>query len=287
MELKPLLFSIFTFVVSPLVFVLRLPLRGCVAIVEAAIPVYRCKVEGMRAEALYECPSLTALWRAKTLYSKEPDTIEWLNSLREGDILYDVGANVGMYSIYAGLRGVRVLCFEPEAKNFALLNRNIRLNNLQDTVSAYCLAVGVRTEFSHLHLSSDEVGGAVNNFGGAIDYNGKPFSPTFTQGAISMPMDDLWAIHGLPKPNHIKIDVDGLEALIISGAEATLRLDDLKSVLIELNDQLPSDMAIAEQMKQRGFRCESKFHAQMFDDTEYRHIYNYIFSKPQHNDLSL
>lgn len=271
--------SLFNFVASPLISLLRRPYRPSVAIVEAARPVYRQKLQGLEAEIAYECPSLTALWRARTLYSKEPDTILWLNSLRVGDILYDVGANVGMYSIYAAARGIRVFCFEPEAKNFALLNRNIQLNNLQDRASAFGLALGLRTQLDYLHLSSDLVGGAINNFGEAVDYNGRPFSPIHTQGAMSMPLDDLWSVYGLPKPNHIKIDVDGLEAKIISGAEETLKSVSLKSVLVELNDQLPSDMEIVEKMKSRGFQCSSKFHAPMFDNTEYKNIFNYIFSR--------
>jgi FkbM family methyltransferase len=270
---------LFNFMTRPLVYFLKRPNKVSVSIVEAARPVYRQKLPGLSTEILYECPSFTALWRASTLYSKEPDTIKWLNSLPAGDVLYDVGANVGMYSIYAAARGLRVFSFEPEAKNFALLNRNIHLNNFQDKISAFGLALGLRTELNYLHLSSDIVGGAINNFGEAIDYNGKTFSAAFVQGAVSMSMDSLWSEYGLPEPNHIKIDVDGLEAKIISGAGETLKMASLKSVLVELNDELPSDIAIVDKMKSLGFQCGSKFHAPMFDDTEYKNIYNYIFYK--------
>ncbi len=276
MSLKQSLFDFFSF---PLTSLLRRPYRFSVAIVEAAQPVHRQKVHGSETEIAFECPSLTALWRARSLYTKEPDTIQWLNSLPADDILYDVGANVGMYSIYAAARGVRVFSFEPEAKNLALLNRNIQLNNLQDRASAFGLALGLRTELNYLHLSTDVVGGAINNFGEAVDYNGKPFASSYRQGAMCMPLDQLWSEYGLPRPNHIKIDVDGLEAKIVAGAEQTLKLPGLKSVLVELNDQLPSDMEIVEKMTSLGFKCSSKFHAPTFDHTEFKHIYNYIFSR--------
>ena len=52
--------------------------------------------------------------RARSLLSKEPETITWLDRLEEDDVLWDVGACVGSYSIYAAVRrGVRVVAFEP------------------------------------------------------------------------------------------------------------------------------------------------------------------------------
>jgi FkbM family methyltransferase len=269
--------TVFNMVTSPLIALLCKPYSPCVSIVEAARPIYRQRVEGTDSVVAYECPSQTALWRARTLYSKEPDTIQWLNSLPAGDVVYDVGANVGLYSIYAGVRGLSVFAFEPEAKNFSLLNRNIQLNGLQDRVSGFCLALGRRTEINYIHLSSDVVGGAINNFGAAVDYDGKPFSATHKQGAMSIRLDDLWETFGMPHPHHIKIDVDGLEAQIVEGAERTLRSAGLKSVLVELNDVLPSDMEIVQKMKSFGLCCRSKFHAPMFDNTKFSNIYNYIF----------
>ena len=73
------------------------------------------------------------LWRANTFDTEEPETIGWLDTLAADDILWDVGANVGMYSIYAArFRRCKVIAFEPESQNFAVLVRNISLNGLQD-----------------------------------------------------------------------------------------------------------------------------------------------------------
>ena len=80
------------------------------------------------------------LWRAETYETKEPDTIEWIDSFfREGDVIYDIGANIGQYSLYAAkkLKGnCRILAFEPEALNYSKLNKNIVLNNLTDSITA-------------------------------------------------------------------------------------------------------------------------------------------------------
>lgn len=45
-------------------------------------------------------------WRFDTLLEKEPDTIEWIDGFRLGETLWDIGANVGIYTIYAALRAV-------------------------------------------------------------------------------------------------------------------------------------------------------------------------------------
>src|SRR5262245_41812198 len=41
------------------------------------------------------------VWRARTFFTEEPDTVAWLDGLRPDDVLWDVGANVGLYTIYA------------------------------------------------------------------------------------------------------------------------------------------------------------------------------------------
>ena len=59
-------------------------------------------------------PNWLAGWRVDTFSSKEPETLEWIDSLPEGSVLWDVGANVGLYSVYAAKkRRCRVWAFEP------------------------------------------------------------------------------------------------------------------------------------------------------------------------------
>src|SRR3954468_19911394 len=74
-------------------------------------------------------PTPLLLDRALSVLTKEPDMILWLDSIGEGAGLWDVGANVGVFSLYAGCcRRCRVLAFEPSAGNFHVLTRNIDLN---------------------------------------------------------------------------------------------------------------------------------------------------------------
>ena len=86
---------------------------------------------------LFATPNTLTLWRVQSIHKKEPCTLEWIAGFGEGDILVDCGANVGMYTVWAAVtRKARVYAFEPEAQNYALLNRNIQLNGLAGRVRA-------------------------------------------------------------------------------------------------------------------------------------------------------
>lgn len=267
--------KIFDLISLPVVQLLNRAVRPSVRLVEKLHPIYT--VIGGSSTIKYECVSLTTLWRAKTLLTKEPDTIEWIDSFSSGELLYDIGANVGMYSIYAASKGVKVIAFEPESQNYAQLNRNVFLNQFQNHVTGLNLAVGKSSNIDYLYLSEFTVGGAINNLGSSVDYNHQPMESAFKQGVLSVALDDLIEKYNLPIPNHIKIDVDGLESDIIFGAEKMLSNAKLKSVLIELNDDLPEDANVVGILRKNGFVLKGKYHAPMFDLTEYKNIYNYIF----------
>ena len=83
--------------------------------------------------------------RAKTLLTKEPETINWLNHMPEGSVLWDIGANIGTYSIYAAKNNIRVIAVEPSFMNIEILNRNVISNRVQDLVTIVTCAVGSNT----------------------------------------------------------------------------------------------------------------------------------------------
>ena len=85
-----------------------------------------CEVAHESGAVRYLTPSSHLKWRVDSLFEKEPSTIAWIARFRRDEILVDVGANVGMYTVWAAkTRGVRVYAFEPEAQNYALLNRKM------------------------------------------------------------------------------------------------------------------------------------------------------------------
>lgn len=249
-----------------------------VNLVERMHPTYEIKLANRLLK--FSCPNQMSLWRAKTLFSKEPDTIKWINSFADNAIFYDIGANVGIYSLYAAAKkNMHVYAFEPESQNYAALNRNIFINQLQDKMNAYNIAISDHAEFGHLYLKEFTIGGALNNFGECVNYKKEPFSPGFKQAVTSFPLDDLIEKFKLPVPHHLKIDVDGLEALVIAGANRLLAELNLKSILIELNTDLAADNAIIPHLKNFGFTLQSHYRTPAFANSPFKNIYNHIFSR--------
>ncbi len=217
----------------------------------------RCEIDWGGKTVVFATPNRVTRLRVETLFTKEPCTLEWLGALAPDDILADVGANVGMYSIWAAAqRGARVFAFEPESQNYALLNRNIALNGLQDRVRAYCLALSDRAAWSELYVSNLYPGSSLHSFGEQLDFRLQPRPAAFSQGCVSATLDALVAGGALPQPTHLKIDVDGLEHLVVAGARAVLRDPRLRLVQVEINQNLAEHRAIVDALAAGGWRFD-------------------------------
>ncbi|MBI5631803.1 MAG: FkbM family methyltransferase [Elusimicrobia bacterium] len=224
-------------------------------------------------------PNELSLFRAETYFTKEPETLEWIDSFEGEGVLFDIGANVGTYSLYAAKKGLEVLAFEPEAQNFAGLNRNIAVNGLDDKITALNVALSDRTAVDRLHLSALSFAAANHSLGASVDFNGNPRSAGFRQGILSYSLDGFLEAFPVPFPNYIKLDVDGLESKIVAGAQKTLADPRLRSLLIEINEALPKDLAIVETLRGLGFLAEKKPRAPMPDSQIYEKLFNYVFRR--------
>jgi FkbM family methyltransferase len=224
------------------------------------------------------CNELTN-WRANTFHIKEPDTLAWIDCFDRSDVFYDIGANIGLYSLYSGRKGVQTFCFEPESQNYALLNKNLYLNKLHSVVSSYNIALSDSQAADSLNLSRFLSGAALHNFGKEEDFNKDKFEPDFKQAVCSYPLDDFIRLFKLPEPNHLKIDVDGIERLVVQGAMKTLESSAIKTVLIELNDSLDDDLEIKSILMNKGFFIVSKYNYPKTKGTRFEKVYNYVFSK--------
>ncbi|GAA4741994.1 hypothetical protein GCM10023264_03870 [Sphingomonas daechungensis] len=200
--------------------------------------------------------------RLRSLFSKEPITLAWIDTFEDGQTLYDIGANVGMYTVYAAvMRNAKVYAFEPEALNYAELNKNIYLNDLQERVLAYCLALSDVDKVDRLLLSDFGLGISYHDFQENSWTEDKEFSADWKvskdsrrqQGCVGQKLDTLVA-GGLSPPDHIKIDVDGLEHRVVNGMLRTLDHSSLKTVLIEINFDNPKNLEIVDQLTRLGWR---------------------------------
>lgn len=210
-------------------------------------------VNHLGTSVTFKTPNETTHWRAQSLFTKEPATIEWIETFKPGEILWDVGANVGVYTVWAGKRkGIEVYAFEPECNNYAVLCENIRRNEINAV--AYCLAISDQMKSSTLFCAQKNVGGSCNSFGEEVGFDLQP-RDGIKQGAIGMTLDQLSQM--LPFPTHIKIDVDGFEHAVIAGGKAFFTDPRLKSILIELNENLPEHRAMLDVIQCLGFHYDA------------------------------
>ena len=81
-------------------------------------------------------------WRHDTFWDKEPETIEWIKSFEPNTVFFDVGANIGIYSLYAAslYSESLIYAFEPVKQNFVRLMQNIELNKFNNIIA---LPVGI------------------------------------------------------------------------------------------------------------------------------------------------
>lgn len=269
--------KVFEFITSPLVSLFSKANLANVNLIERFRPI--SNIETIFGNLKFSCPNNMTLWRAKTFFTKEPDTIEWINNFQPEDIFYDIGANVGTYSVYAAVRGVKVISFEPESQNYAILNKNIYLNSVQEKIDALNIAISEESSIGYLYINEFTIGGALNNFGDNLNYKRERFSPEFKQAVASYRLDDLIESKKFPVPNHIKIDVDGLEASVINGALKVLDNPALKSILVELNTKLKDNMEIINILNKKNFLVKSRRCVTNIKNSEFIDIYNYIFCR--------
>ena len=196
-----------------------------------------------------------ALQYPREFATREPETLAWIDAFETPCRFWDIGANIGVFSIYAGLRlGVEVRAFEPAAASYGALCRNIEANRLGDRVQAYCLAISDRTELGRLNLSGTNAGSVFNAFESTDDCFGNEIAVVFRQGMVGFSIDSFRRLFGLAAPNYLKIDVDSIEERILAGARETLHDPDLRSVLIELEaaDTYRNDL-LTDALEAAGF----------------------------------
>ena len=225
------------------------------------------------------CLGKLPLFRADTLFSKEPETIKWIDEFKTNKVFWDIGANIGIYSIYAGLNpNLNIYAFEPASNNFNLINQNIKINKMDEKISALSVAFTDQTQISTFYMSDLETGSAHHSFGEPVNQFGGKLNYQFKQSMIAYSIDDFLSTFDIPFPNYVKIDVDGIEHQIILGAQKTLSDKRLFSILIELDNGRSDYNQTIKIIEESGFNMISK-HQIYQDPVKGSELANYIFCK--------
>lgn len=181
--------------------------------------------EGER-EFKFRCQNLHELRRCMRMFLKEPGTIDWIkNTIKPGEIFYDIGSNIGIYTIYAaalvGENG-RVYSFEPHSANFSRLLDNIEANNFQNRIIPCNLALNDKKGYFDFAYSTYESGSAHHQLVQVDESHLSPTDHEMKELKYGVTVDDLIESGGTVRPDHIKLDVDGNEVLILRGMERLL-----------------------------------------------------------------
>ena len=208
-------------------------------------------------EVKFYTPTKKTAGRVKKIFRKEPITITWMDNMKQGDIVIDIGANVGMYSLMSAVsRSARVYAFEPEASNYNILCQNIRLNNVGDRVTAYCAGNLDYDGFSVLNIAQDRdvgPGGSCHTVEEEKNFDLTNMRVAFKQGINTVMLDTFCKQMNII-PDHIKMDVDGLEHRVINGGVESIQK--AKTVIIELNTNLKEHNDAVSKMKSLGFKLD-------------------------------
>jgi FkbM family methyltransferase len=174
-----------------------------------------------------------------------PDCALLLHLLRPSDLFIDAGANVGVYTILAsGAVGGHTISIEPIPCTYARLAANIRINDIASRVMSYNIGLGRANGTLRFTTDLDTCNHVVtdSNQGGHT---------------IEVPVRPLDEILGGKTPTLIKIDVEGWESEVLTGAQATLQQRSLLGLIIEMNSKgkelNPNEQSVKDCLTHHGF----------------------------------
>ena len=216
-------------------------------------------------------------FRAKTFQTKEPDTLEWIDNFKKNSKLIDIGANIGIYSIYASERINKIYAFEPDALNYSLLNLNIYDNGKSDKIKAFPIAMHSKEVFDQLNIQNYNWGGALSSFSNTSDQFENNFLPVMEQGSFSLTLDQVIDKLQINGEINCKIDVDGNEYKIIQGAKKSLEKKIISSFLIELDTNRSDYQLTLDLFSSYNYKLVSKKASPIFKEvfgTTQNHIFD-------------
>tara|TARA_B110000438_G_C15726719_1_gene612348 strand:+ start:140 stop:991 length:852 start_codon:yes stop_codon:yes gene_type:complete len=219
-------------------------------------------------------------FRINTFFTKEPETINWIDNFEKDTIFFDIGANIGLYSCYAAKKkNCRVFAFEPSVFNLELLAKNIYLNELSDQIVILPTPISNTNQISQFNMSNVEAGGALSTFGESYTHDGSKLINRFNYKTPGTSLDYLAKFFKLNKPKYLKIDVDGIEHLILEGADEIL--NETESILVEVNDKFKLQYEkIHKNLTSKGFEMVEKKQSQLIAESKEVHdVFNQIWAR--------
>ena len=235
---------------------------------------YRIKKLDYKKPLFLNCDNLREnLTRAQSC-TKEPETIKWLERYKNKKkvVLWDIGANVGAYSLVGASLGFEVFAFEPAFQNYFKLHENISLNKMDKKINAFCIAFGKKTLIGDFNAFDFSYGTSRGNYN-SENYFELKLDLVAQKKTLAFEIDKFIEFFNLKEPDLIKIDVDGGEFEILLGAVRLLKNSRrLKSILVEFDQNHNSFLNLKKFLKKHRWVIIEKYYRQPG-------VYNLILKK--------
>ena len=224
----------------------------------------------------------------RDFYKKEPETIQWIDNFRKEKkiIFWDIGSNIGLYSIYAAtnIENIEVISFEPSASNLRILSRNISINHLENKIKIFQIPLGIhKNNFLKFNEGKFIEGESNNSIDKNIDFEGKEMKPDNKYQIFSTNIDQIIYDQILDVPDYIKIDVDGVEHLILEGGIKLFKNPKILEIQIEINENYVDQYNnVLKIMDECLFNFKEKKRNDLsgyYKSKKLSKIYNYYFTR--------
>jgi len=227
----------------------------------------------------YYSPNRINKFRIETFSSKEPETLKWIENFEENGVLWDIGANIGLYTCYAAkLKNTSVYAFEPSVFNIELLTKNVFINKLSKKVTIVPLPLVDKIKESEFNMTSKDIGGSSSTFDKDYTYDGSKLKREFHYKMLGVTMNDCVNVLKIKQPDYIKIDVDGIEHLILEGGNQVLR--QTKSVLVEVDEKFALQTEKTKKyLTESGLKLTEKKHSDLIEKSKFKSVFNQIWKK--------
>jgi len=228
---------------------------------------------------VFYSPNRLSRFRIETFSSKEPETLKWIEKFSGNNVLWDIGANVGLYSCYAAkLKNINVYAFEPSIFNLEILTKNIFLNQLSNNVTIVPFPLTDKLKETEFKMTSVDWGASTTAFGQDYKHDGSKLKMKFNYKMLGLSMNDCVNVLKMKQPDYIKIDVDGIEHLILEGGNQILKKT--KSILVEVDEKFIMQVERTKKyLTEAGLQLAEKKHSDLIEKSKFKSVFNQIWER--------
>lgn len=153
---------------------------------------------------------------------------------------------------------------------------------MSDQICIVPIALTDSSGFSKLRMTSTDWGGVLSTFGKDYGWDGQAIKQVFEFQTLGLNMEDVASNLSIPVPDYIKMDVDGIEHLILKGGAEILK--NIKGILIEVNDDFHEQASQCELLLSRaGLVLKDKLHSEYVASSAegFQSSFNQIWIRPE------